>query len=91
MTAGFRWNGKIKIAVAAAFAVVSGVGFWLLIKNNIPDYLFFRTHFAFFDDGKSAALVLAENLAMLIAFACLGACVALLIKAGKKSKKKKET
>ena len=53
MTAGLRWNGKIKTAVGAAFAVVSGVGFWLLIKNNVPEYLFFRTHFAFFDDEKA--------------------------------------
>lgn len=88
ITAGLRWNGKIKTAVGAAFAVISGVGFWLLIKNNIPDYLFFRTHFAFFDDEKSALLVFAENLAVLIAFACLGACIALSIKAGKSADRK---
>ena len=83
MTAGFRWNGKIKTAVAAAFAVVSGVGFWLLIKNNIPDYLFFRTHFAFFDDEKNALPVFAENLAVLIAFAFIGAQTASFIKAAR--------
>ena len=86
MTAGFRWNGKIKAAVAAVFTVVSGVGFRLFIKNGIPDYIFFRTPFAFFDYDKAAALVFVENLAILIAFAFTGAEIALLIKAcGSKS------
>ncbi len=88
MTAGLKWNGKVRTAVGAAFAVIAGVGFWLLIRNNIPAYLFFRTHFAFFDDEKSVALVFAENLAVLIAFAFLGACIALLIKAGKSTDRK---
>ena len=83
MTAGLKGKGKIKTAVGAAFALVSGVGFWLFVKNGIPDYLFFRAPFAFFDDKKSAALVFAENLAVLIAFAFLGACVARLIRYGK--------
>ena len=91
MTAGLRWNGKIKTAVGAAFAVVSGVGFWLLIQNNIPDYLFFRTHFAFFDDEKSALLVFAENLAVLIAFAFLGAQTASFIKAARGKKESNKT
>lgn len=43
----------------------------------------------FFDYEKNAALVFAENLAVLIAFAFLGACAALLIKAGKNAKKRK--
>ena len=89
MTAGLKGRGKLKTAVGAAFAVIAGIGFWLLLRNSIPAYLFFRTHFAFFDDAKSAALVFAENLAVLIAFAFLGACIALLIKAGKSAAKKK--
>ena len=31
MTAGLKWNGKIKTAVGAAFAVIAGVGFWLFV------------------------------------------------------------
>ena len=83
MTAGIKWNGKIKTAAAAAFAVISGVGFWLFVKNGIPDYIFFRTPFAFFDYEKAAALVFLENLAILTAFAFLGAEIASLIKAGR--------
>ena len=73
MTAGLKWNGKIKTVVAAAFAVASGAGFWLFVKNGIPDYIFFRMPFAFFDYDKPAALVFLENIAILTAFAFLGA------------------
>lgn len=81
MTAGLRLNGKIKTAVAAVLAVIAGVGFWLFVKNGIPDYIFFRTPFAFLDYDKAAALVFLENLAILTAFAFLGAETASFIKA----------
>lgn len=91
MTAGFKWNGRIKTAVAAIFAVVSGTGFWLFVKNGIPDYIFFRTPFAFFDYEKAAALVFLENLAILTAFAFLGASIASLIKAARTENGDKKT
>ena len=91
MTAGFKWNGRIKTAVAAIFAVVSGIGFWLFVKNGIPDYIFFRTPFAFFDYDKAAALVFLENLAILTAFAFLGASIASLIKAARTENGDKKT
>ena len=83
MTAGLRWNGKVRTGVAVFFAAVAGVGVWRFVSSGIPDYVFFRTPFAFLDYDKPAVLVFAENLAILIAFAFLGACAALLIKAGK--------
>ena len=86
MTAGFRWNGGIRTGAAAAFALVSGVGFWLFIKNGIPDYIFFRTPFAFLDYEKAAALVFLENLAILISFAFLGAETASFIKSAQSRK-----
>lgn len=78
MTAGLRWNGKVKMIAAAVCAAVAGVGFWLFVKNGIAAYIFFRTPFAFLDYDKAAVLVFAENFAILIAFAFLGACIALL-------------
>lgn len=80
MTAGLKWNRTVKTAVSAVFAVIAVVGFWRFVRNGIPDYIFFRTPFAFLDYEKSAFLVFAENLAALIAFAFLGACAATLIK-----------
>lgn len=76
MTAGLKWSGKVKTAVTAGIAAVAGVGFWRFSQNGVPDYLFFRTPFAFFDYDKPAASVFGENLAILLAFVFLGACCA---------------
>ena len=91
MTAGFNRNGRIKTAAAVAFAAIAGVGFWLFLKNGIPDYIFFRTPFAFFDYDRAAALVFLENLAILIAFAFIGAQTASFIKAARGKKESKKT
>ncbi len=86
MTAGLKKSGKVKTAIAAVFALIAGAGFWLFMKNGIPNYLFFRTPFAFFDYEKAAILVFLENLAILIAFAFIGAATASLIKAVNRKK-----
>ena len=49
-----------------ASVLAAGAGLWLLLKNNHPDYLFYRAAFAFLDYDKPAPLVLLETL--LIAF-----------------------
>ncbi len=89
MAAGLKWSGRIKAAAAAVSAAISGAGFWLFIKNGIPDYIFFRTPFAFFDYDKTFILVFAENLAILIAFTFLGGCCASFIKAFRSGSDKK--
>ena len=91
MTAGFKGSGRVKTALLAVFAVIAGVGFWLFIKNGIPDYILFRTHFAFFDYDKSAVLVFLENLAILVSFAFLGASCATITKARKSKYEKVRT
>ena len=74
MTAGLKLSVKAKSALTAALALISITGIILFVKNGIPDYIFFKVPFAHFDYDKAAVLVFAENLAMLIAFAFLGAC-----------------
>lgn len=64
---------KTSILVTVLSALIAGIGLWLFIRNGIPSYLIFRTHFAFFDDGKHAFLVFAENLAELFFFIFIGA------------------
>jgi len=81
MTAGMFRNGKAKWIAAAAAALVAGIGFWCFFRNRIPDYLFFRTPFAFFDYEKAAVVVFLENLTILNAFAFLGACCPVIIRA----------
>ena len=90
MTAAFKWNGKVKIALSLLCAVIAGLGFRLFVKNGLPDYMFFRTPFAFLDYEKAALLVFAENLAILTGFAFLGGCCANVCKAlGGKGRKRK--
>ncbi|MBR3195787.1 MAG: DUF4405 domain-containing protein [Clostridia bacterium] len=81
MTAGMFRNGKAKWIAAAAAALVTGLGFWCFFRNRISDYLFFRTPFAFFDYEKAAVVVFLENLSILTAFAFLGACCPVTIRA----------
>ena len=91
MTAGWRLSKTAKTILAAVFAVIAGIGLWLFVKSGIPGYLFFRSPFAFFDYGKSAPAVFAENFVMLLAFAFPGACCAWLTKRdGKDGKKQKQ-
>lgn len=90
MTAAFKWSGKVKIALSLLCAVIAGLGFRLFLKNGLPDYMFFRTLFAFLDYEKAALLVFAENLAILTGFAFLGGCCANVCKAlGGKGRKRK--
>ena len=91
MTAGWKMNKTVKTILAAIFAVIAGIGLWLFVKSGIPGYLFFRSPFAFFDYDKSGPAVFAENLAILIAFAFLGACCASLTNGDKKGRKETKT
>lgn len=72
MTAGLKLSDKAKKAVSAVSFLISVIGLWRFFANWIPGYLFFRTPFAFFDYGKGALMVFAENLSILWAFAFIG-------------------
>ena len=73
-----RCKAGTRTALTAAGAVFAGIGFWLFVKNGMPDYLFFRVPFAFLDYDKAGWLVFLENALMLSAWAFLGAQLARL-------------
>ena len=73
MTAKLKPGKTAKAVLTAAFTVVAGFGLYLFIKNGIPGYISFRTHFAFFDYDKTPVLVFLENLAEMFSFAFVGA------------------
>lgn len=75
-----RPKGRARTAALALGGAAAAAGLWLFIANGIPRYIFFLTPFAFFDYSKPAALVFAENLLMLSAFACLGVILSLAVK-----------
>lgn len=81
-----RLVDKAKTILTTIFAVVSGIGLWLLLKSGIPNYLFFKTHFAFLDYEKSKWLVILENLAMLVFWVFAGSQLSKLLQKNKEKK-----
>ena len=85
---GFHWNmvmGMMRKATGnkaassfkiwssrAAVFVVSSFGIYAFINNNIINYLFLRSHFVFFDMQKSLASFLADYVAMMVLWVCVG-------------------
>lgn len=80
MTAKIRPGKAWKAVLTALFTVIAGIGLWLFIRNGIPGYLTFRTHFAFFDYDKAAVLVFLENTAIGFFFVFIGANIVRLIR-----------
>lgn len=72
MTSGAKWNASAKTILTCVFACAGGIGLYFLLKNRVPDYLFFRVPFAFFDYDKSGWLVFLENVLMLSFAAFIG-------------------
>ncbi len=90
VTAKLKPDKSVRIVCAAAFTVLAGAGLWLFIRNGIPDYILFKTHFAFLDYDKAAALVFLENLAIEFFFSFLGANAVRFIRSlSKKAEPKK--
>ena len=73
MTASLRPGRAAKAVCTALFAAAAGLGLWLFVRGGVTEYITFRTHFAFIDYDKAAALVFLENLAELFFFTFLGA------------------
>ena len=70
----------IKKNLSILFTIIAGYGFFLFLKSGIINYITFSTHFAFLDYEKSAILIFAENVAMVIFFAFVSHNIAGVIK-----------
>ena len=86
MLARLKLKAGARRGLSAACAAVAGVGLWLFVRGGMPDYLFFRVPFAFLDYDKAGALVLLENVAMLLFWAFVGCQAALLLRGGRRGK-----
>ena len=71
---------NIKKVLAALFTIIVGYGFFLFLKSGIINYITFKTHFAFLDYEKPAALVFLENVMMIISFIFIGHNIVSIIK-----------
>ena len=52
-----RTKDDMRTILTAFGTVIGGVGFWLFLRNGMPNYLFFRVPFAFLDYEKAFWLV----------------------------------
>ena len=64
--AGDKITAKIKGIILAPITFTAILGFWLFVKSNMMDYLFFRIPFAMIDYEKAVWKVFCENVAMLV-------------------------
>ena len=85
MTAKMKLEGIAKTLVSTVFCCIAIIGLGLFIRNGMIDYLLFRVPFAFLDYEKAGALVLLENLMMLLFWAFIGAqCSLLCMRSGRR-------
>ena len=75
--------GKSMMRGAAVLAAAYGTfAFW---KNRLPDYLFLRSHFVFFDFEQPLALFFLDYLAIMGLFVCCGYYGGKFLKRGRES------
>ena len=74
--AKLRQKKTLMTVLTVLFTLASGYGLYLFLQNKIPDYMFFRTPFAFLDYEKPKALVIGENFLMLIFWVFSGTQIA---------------
>ena len=80
MASGMKLEGRKKTIAVAVFCAIACAGMFLFIRNGMFNYMFFREAFAFLDYDKAGALVFLENLLMLLAWAFIGCCAAVICK-----------
>lgn len=88
MAGKWKLGEKGKTVLSVLGTLHGGLGFWLFLRNGMPNYLFFRVPFAFLDYEKAGWLVFLENALMLLAWAFIGAQLAALCLKPKKGEKK---
>ena len=72
MTAKMKIEDKTRTAVTAVLCFIAGIGALLFLRSGWTDYMLFRSAFAFLDYEKAGALVLLENLLMLVFWVFIG-------------------
>ena len=77
MFRGKKPGGIIPHVVAIAFMIWGGYAF---VRRNIWDYMTLNTQFVFFDFDEPYVYFMADYIAVMILFACLGHYVVLLLR-----------
>ena len=78
MAGKWKLEARAGTMLTVAGALIGGIGFFLFLRNGMPNYLFFRVPFAILDYEKAGWLVFLENALMLSAWTFIGAQLAAL-------------
>ncbi len=78
LMASMKIAGRKKTLITAAYCCAAGLGLWLFLHSGMMSYMLFRVPFAFLDYDKAGALVILENLLMLMFWAFAGTMCSLL-------------
>ena len=85
MTAKMKLEGIMKTLLSIAFCCTAIAGLGLFIHNGMIDYMLFRVPFAFLDYEKAGALVILENIVMLMFWVFTGTqCSQLCMRSGRR-------
>ena len=82
----FKPGRVAKSLLHLAATVIAGVGFYLFLKNGIPDYIFLQTSYAAVDPNKTLWFSVLENALILTFWAYAGALIISAIKPTGKSR-----
>ena len=81
-------KGKIRIIAGCILSVIAAYGFRLFLDADVFDYMFFKSHFAFFDYNKAWWIVLLENALMLLSWAFMAYLLLLVLRSVSAKEKK---
>lgn len=81
MTAGLKYSERTRRIVSGVMTLTAGYGLYLFLKSGMTGYLLFRNKFAMLDYDKPGALVILENVLMMLFWVFAGAQVFNICKA----------
>ena len=73
-----KLTARTRRVITVLFGCLGVMGLVLFLRRGWADYMFFRAAFAFLDYEKAGALVVLENLLMLVFWAFIGGLGAVL-------------
>ena len=84
-TERMKIRGPVRSFLLAACVAAAGCGLSLFLQQGIPDYLFLRAHFAFYDEEKGAARIIAEKLLIFFFWVMAGHAASRLLRSADKT------
>lgn len=72
MAAVPKSKGAARTALAVIFTAISGYGVYAFARRQIPEYMFFKTQFVFFDFDEPRIFFFIDYLSVMILFAWIG-------------------